>query len=66
MDPRACRCRGVMPHSRQFLSMTVYPFKGQGGKEASDLQASLTRSLVSLVGASDLQAEGRGFESYTG
>ena len=67
MDPRACGCRGVMPRSRQFLSTTVYPFKDQGGEECSDSLASLTRSPVSLVGrASDLQAEGRGFESYTG
>ena len=36
------------------------------GKECSDSLASLTRRLVSSVGrASDLQAEGRGFESYT-
>ena len=27
IDPRACRCRGVMPRSRQFLSTTVYHFK---------------------------------------
>ena len=33
----------------------------------SDSLASLTRSPVSSAGrASDLQAEGRGFESYTG
>ena len=67
MDPRAGGCRGVMPHSRQFLSTTVYPFKEQGEEECSDLLASLTRSSVSSAGrASDLQAEGRGFESYTG
>ena len=67
VDPRACECRGVMPRSRQFLSTTVYPFKDQGGEECSDSQASLTRSPVSLVDiASDLQAEGHGFESYTG
>ena len=53
-----------MPCSRQFLSTTVYPFKEQGGEECSDSLASLT---VSSVGrASDLQAEGRGFKSYTG
>ena len=67
VDPRACGCRGVMPRSRQFLSTTVYPFKDQGGEECSDSLASLTRSPVSSAGrASDLQAEGRGFESYTG
>ena len=61
MDPRACRCRGVMPRSIQFLSTT-----DQGGEEYSDSLASLTRSPVSSVGrASDLQAEGRGFEYYT-
>ena len=67
MDPRACGCRGVMPRCRQFLSMTVYPFKDQDGEECSDSLASLTRSPVSSAdGASDLQAEGHGFESYTG
>ena len=66
-DPRACGCRGVMPRPRQFLSTTVYPFKDQGGEECSDSLASLTRSLVSSAGrASDLQAGGRGIESYTG
>ena len=67
VDPRAYGCRGVMPRSRQFLSTTVKPFKDQGGEECSDSLASLTRSLVSSAGrASDLQAEGRGFECYTG
>ena len=56
-----------MPRSRQFLFTTVYPFKEQGGEKCSDSLASLTRSLVSSAGrASDLQAEGHGFESYTG
>ena len=56
-----------MPRPRQFLSTTVYPFKDQGGEECSDSLASLTRSLVSSAGrASDLQAGGRGIESYTG
>ena len=56
-----------MQRSRKFLSTTVYPFKDQGGEECSDLLAHITRSQVSLVGrASDLQAEGRGFESCTG
>ena len=50
----------------QFLSTTVYPFKDQSGEECSDSLASLTRRQASLVGRpSDLQAEGRGFESYT-
>ena len=54
----------VVPRSRQFLSTT---FKDQGGEECSDSLASLTRSPVSSAGrASDLLAEGRGFESYTG
>ena len=67
VDPRACRCRGVMPCSRQFLSTTVYPLKDQGREECSDSLASLTKSPVSSVGrASDLQAGGCGFESYTG
>ena len=67
VDPRACGCRGVMPPSRQFLSTKVYPFKYQGGEECSNSLTSLTRSRVSSVGrASDLQAEGCGFESYTG
>ena len=67
VDPRACGCRGVMPRSRQFLSTTVYPFKEQGGEECSDSLASLTSCPVSSVGrASDLQAEGPGFEFYTG
>ena len=67
MDPRVCGCRGVMPRTRQFISMTVYPFKDQGGEECSDSLASLIRSPVSPAGrASDLQAEGHGFESYTG
>ena len=62
VDLRACGCRGVMPRPRQFLSMTVYPFKDQGGEECSDL----TRSPVSSAGrASDLQA-GHVFQSYTG
>ena len=66
VDHRACGCRGVMPRSRQFISTTVYPFKDQGGEECSDSLAFLTRSPVSLNGrASDLQAEGHGFESYT-
>ena len=67
VDPRAYGCRGVMPCSRQFLSTTVYRFKDQGGEECSDSLASLTRSPASSAGrASDLQAEGREFESYTG
>ena len=53
-----------MQRSRKFLSTTVYPFKDQGGEECSDLLAPITRSQVGR--ASDLQAEGRGFESYTG
>ena len=57
VDPRACRCRGVMPRSRQVLSTTVYPFKDRGGEECSDSLASLTRSSVTSVGrASDSQA----------
>ena len=60
------RCDASLSRSRQFLSMTVYPFKDQGGEECSDSLASLTRSPVSSVGrASDLQAEGRALESYT-
>ena len=67
VDPRACGCRGVMSRYRQFLSTTANPFKDQGWEECSDLLASLTRSQISSVGrVSDLQAEGRGFESYTG
>ena len=66
VDPRACRCRGVMPRSRQFLSTTIYPFKDQSGEECSDSLASLIGSLVSSFGrTSDLQAKGRWFESYT-
>ena len=61
VDPTACGCRGVMPRST-----AVYPFNDQGGEECSDSLASLTRCPVSSVGrASDLQAEGCGFESYT-
>ena len=46
---------------QRFLSTT-----DQGGEEYSDSLASLTRSPVSSVGrASDLQAEGHGFEYYT-
>ena len=53
-----------MPHSRWFLSTTVYPFKDQGGEECSDSLVSLARSPVCSAGrASDLQAEGRWFES---
>ena len=67
VDPRAWGCRDVMPRSRQFLSTTVYPFKEQGGEECSDSLASLTSCPSNSVGrASDLQAEGPGFESYTG
>ena len=63
MDPRACGCRGVMPPSRQFLSTKFV----HGGEECSDSLAFLTRSPVSSVGrASDWQAEGCGFVSYTG
>ena len=64
VDPRAYRCRDVMPHSRQFLSTPVYPFKDQDGEECCESLAYLTRSLVGR--ASDLQAEGRGFKFYTG
>ena len=65
VDPRACECRGVMPCFSQFLSTSVFPFKDQGGEECIDLLASRTRSLVSSVGrASDLQAEGHGFEYW--
>ena len=47
----------------QLLSTTVYPSKDQSGKECSDSLVSLTRSLACSVGrASDLHAEGPGFE----
>ena len=49
VDPRACGCRGVKPCSKQLLSMTVYPFKDQGGEECSDSLASLTRSWLARL-----------------
>ena len=58
--------RGVMPRSRQFLSTTLYPFKDKEGRSVV-IAGFYTRSPVSWAGrASDLQAEGCGFEPYTG
>ena len=68
VDPRSSRCRCVTPHSRTVTIHDSLPLqRSKGGESCSDPLAFLTRSPVILVGrASDLQAEGRGFDYYTG
>ena len=67
MDPRACGCKGVMPRSKTVTIHDSLPLQRSSGEECSDSLVSLTRSLACSVGrASDLHAEGRGFEFYIG